>query len=73
MLAIGIGAISKKVVSYTFEGCMKEKGWQRMEYVPYQRAKEGREVFSETVFGPNSQYSRDHDGKSAQPMMILTI
>lgn len=46
-----------------FEGCMKEKGWQRMEYVPYQRAKEGREVFSETVFGPNSQYSRDHDGK----------
>ena len=45
--------------NYTdFEGCMDYKGWERVETLPYERAKISRDEYMETLYGHqnNSKY-----------------
>jgi hypothetical protein len=44
---------------HDFETCMINKGWQRVEHVPYEVADEGREVYYDTILG--QQYRTKHD------------
>lgn len=41
-----------------FEGCMDYKGWERVETLPYERAKISRDEYMETLYGykNNSKY-----------------
>ena len=55
--------------NYTdFEGCMDYKGWERVESLPYERAKFAREDYMETLYGykNNSKYP-EPESKSANP------
>jgi hypothetical protein len=40
-----------------FEGCMNYKGWERVESLPYERAKIAREEFMENVYDYKAQSS----------------
>jgi hypothetical protein len=44
---------------HDFETCMINKGWQRVEHVPYEVAEEGRDVYYDTILG--QQYRTKHD------------
>ena len=42
--------------NYTdFEGCMDYKGWERVENLPYERAKFARDDYMETLYGYKGQ------------------
>jgi hypothetical protein len=44
---------------HDFETCMINKGWQRVEHVPYDIAEESREVYVNTILG--QKYRTNHD------------
>lgn len=55
--------------NYTdFEGCMDYKGWERVESLPYERAKFAREDYMDTLYGykNNSKYP-EPETKSTNP------
>ncbi len=55
--------------NYTdFEGCMDYKGWERVESLPYERAKFARDEYMETLYGykANSRYPQP-ETKSTNP------
>lgn len=55
--------------NYTdFEGCMDYKGWERVEALPYERAKVARDEYMETLYGykHRSKYP-EPETKSANP------
>ena len=55
--------------NYTdFEGCMDYKGWERVENLPYERAKFARDDYMETLYGykGHSKYP-ESDVKSTNP------
>lgn len=45
-----------------FEGCMREKGWQRVNYVAPEVADDSERNFLRSVFGVNEKIKRDHYG-----------
>jgi hypothetical protein len=47
------GSLISEVYDYTdFETCMREKGWQRTEYLPYDRSDAARENYTKTILDP---------------------
>ncbi len=55
--------------NYTdFEGCMDYKGWERVETLPYERAKFAREEYMETLYGyKNTSKYPEPETKSVNP------
>lgn len=72
------GALYAEHFDYTdFEGCMDSKGWERVENLPYEQAKEARGDYLENLFGYRYQSNHTHlnqpsaDAYSSTPNMTV--
>jgi hypothetical protein len=46
---------------HDFETCMDDKGWERVEHVPYSVAEQGREIYVETILEEQYQTKTKQD------------
>lgn len=57
------GSTYASYFTYTdFEGCMRDKGWARVNYVEPRVADQSERNFMRSVFGVNEKIERDHYG-----------